>query len=82
MLIYGLAIIGGVTALLVMNFQHPAMYLTISGLFLTFLVSVALVLGRMRRLSLAENHYQLRRTESSTESADNDRHRTMIHIDR
>ena len=55
--IYSLTIIGGVTALLVMNATHPALYLAITGTYVSFLVGISIVLGRVRRQVLRETHY-------------------------
>ncbi len=46
--IYGMAIAGGTVALMVMLCQYRAIYLGVTGIYLAFLFSVGVILGRVR----------------------------------
>ena len=68
-----------VPALLVMNSTHPAMYLTITGIYLAFLTAVALILGRVRRRQYHERRPSTRTPATASNSTIKG---TVFHLER
>ncbi|MEM7168306.1 MAG: MraY family glycosyltransferase [Planctomycetota bacterium] len=69
--IYALAICGGLTGLLVLNTPTTAIYLSITGIYLSFLVGVGMVLGRVRQRALAtKSESEMAAEQAAQQAAD------------